>query len=126
MLVKIVNVIYFIYIFLPIILLFLKKKYLQKIRDYIKYIFLVYILTPLLWLLCDGNCILTKMSKMCGYYQDTNLSEFNEKYLKVIYKPILIVFNMDYDEKNIFKITGLLSFIPSLIFYYICFFRIFE
>lgn len=126
MLVSIVNGIYFLYIFLPIILIFLKKKYLQKIRDYIKYIFFVYLITPLFWILCDGNCLLTKCSKWVGYYQDGNLSNFNEKYLKIIYKPIMIVFNMDYNDHNIFKITGMLSFIPSILFYYICFFRIFE
>lgn len=132
MLISIINFIYIIYTLFPFLLLFLKKKYLQKIRDHLKYIFLVYIITPLLWIICNGECIMTLLCKYIGYYNENNENnekqycDFNEKYLKFIYKPIIIIFNMDYNEKNILKLTSILSFIPILTMYYVSFFRVFE
>ena len=138
MLISIINFFYIVYTIFPFILLFLKKKYLQKIRDHLKYIFLVYILTPLMWIICNGECIMTILCKYLGYYNDSDNDirdihdtgkqhcDFNEKYLKLIYKPIIIIFNMDYNEKNILKLSSVMSFIPIITMYYVSFFRVFE
>ena len=130
MFLKFIFLIYILYIFLPIVLFFLKKKYLQKIRDKLKYIFLVYIITPFIWIICNNRCLLTIISRYLGYYKNTidesiHYSEFNE-YLKIIYKPIIIVFNMDYTDENIYKVTGIMSAIPIIMLWYISFFRVFE
>mgnify|MGYP000857540604 CR=1 FL=1 len=130
MFLKIVFLIYILYIFLPVVLLFLKKKYLQKIRDKLKYIFLVYIITPFIWIICNNRCLLTIISRYLGYYKNTtdesiHYSEFNE-YLKIIYKPIIIVFNMDYNDANIYKVTGGMSIIPIILLWYVSFYRVFE
>lgn len=129
MLVNILDTIYIIYILFPVVLLFLKKKYLQKIRDYLKIIFLIYIIAPLMWIICDGYCIISILSNyIVNNYnnKETNLSHFNETYLKHIYKPILIVFNIDYEQQNIHKITSIISYIPILIMYYVSFYKVFE
>ena len=129
MLFKIIDGIYVVYILFPFILLFLKKKYLQKIRDNLKHIFLIYVMMPLVWIICDGNCIISAFSKYVGldyYNTETKLTYFNETYLKHIYKPILIVFNQDFNDANIHKTTGIISFIPILVMYYVCFYKVFE
>ena len=85
-----------------------------------------------MWIICNGECIMTLLCKYIGFYNDINsdgekqFCDFNEKYLKLIYKPIIIIFNMDYNEKNIIKMSSILSFIPIITMYYVSFYRVFE
>ena len=70
------------------------------VKIFFKFILLVFILNPLTWQLSGNECIMTKMTKSEND-KSISTSAFSEKYFAWVYKPILQLFNKDWNAKNI-------------------------
>ena len=120
MITKVLNYIHLILLFLPVWIYFIDIKYL---RPWFKYVILILLLTPIHWELFDNNCLLTKITQLLGDFNDTSTdSQFSEKYLKWLYKPIMKNINLKWDNDGINQmvhIHWIFNFI--LIWYYIFF-----
>lgn len=84
----ILNSIHIFFVFFPFLIFAIPKLLLHKS---FKYIMLAYLLTPLHWIFFDNSCIFTLITKEHGNnLQNTETeSNFSEKYLKWLYKPIM-------------------------------------
>ena len=92
-----IDALHFFFILIPIIIYIFP---VSNVKFFFKFILLGFILNPLTWQLSDNECVMTKMTKSEDDKSISN-STFSEKYFGWLYKPILKVFNMDWNAKNI-------------------------
>ena len=98
---QLLNIIHLIYVFAPFILLFIKTKLLNNYKNTLKSIFLIYFLTPLHWEFIGDKCIFTLLSIKMGDYQDSNEEiAFTENKLKWLYKPIMTLIGLNWNNKK--------------------------
>ena len=87
MITTIFNILHFIFLFIPVLIYFIKIGIVER---YMKWIFLLIALTPLHWVFFEDKCISTILSKKFGDYQDSETtSQFSENYMGWLYKPIM-------------------------------------
>lgn len=82
---------------IPIIIYILPVKY---VKIFFKFILLIFILNPLTWQFADNECIMTKMTKSTDD-KSISKSAFSEKYFAWLYKPILQLFDRNWNAQNI-------------------------
>lgn len=84
----ILNSIHIFFVFFPFLIFFIPKLWLYKS---FKYIMLSYLLTPLHWIYFDNRCVFTIITKEHDndLHNTETESNFSEKYLKWLYKPIM-------------------------------------
>lgn len=115
------NVLHFFFVFSPILLYLIPCKI---IKPYLKWILLIAILTPIHWKFFDNRCFLTIITKKMGYLQDTETdSEFSEKYLKWLYKPIMDIIGWKWNDEGLDKIVNLHWIINIILIWYLVFYR---
>ena len=118
-LIKLIDIIHLIIVFHPFIIFFIPVKILKII---IPWILLINFLIPIHWNFFE-KCILTKLSLKIGAYKDSvTKSEFTEKYLKWLYKPIMNLIGWKWDDTGIRKMSNLHWLINFIIVWYIAFF----
>ena len=84
-------------LFTPPVLLFftISKKLLYTL-------IILYLLVPFHWNFTDDTCILTYLSKKGGGLETTTTNnEFSEVWLRWLYEPILKLFNLEWNDKNL-------------------------
>ena len=116
------NVLHMIFLFSPIIIFFIDKKW---IKGWFKFLVLIMILTPLHWRFFDGECISTVITKKTGDFRETETtSSFSEKYLKWLYKPLMTyVFNLEWNNDGIGKMIHVHWILNFILIWYFIFFR---
>lgn len=120
MLGTILNYIHLFFLFVPITIYFLKKKY---VKPYFKYYVLFALLTPLHWKFFKNKCVFTILTNKIekSRAKISKNSPFSEIYLRWLYKPLMEnIFNLRWNESGIDKmvhIHWILNFI--LLWYYI-------
>ena len=116
------NVLHMIFLFSPIIIFFIDKKW---IKGWFKCLVLIMILTPLHWRFFDGECISTVITKKIGDFRETETtSSFSEKYLKWLYKPLMThVFNLEWNNDGIGKMVHVHWILNFILIWYFIFFR---
>jgi len=121
MLVKALNLLHFILLFLPVIIFFIPIKYLNGI---FKYIFLVLILVPIHWEFLDGRCIFTIFTQSQGGLVESETdSGFSEEYLEWLYRPIMNIIGWSWNDKGINKMVNLHWLINFVLLWYFLFFK---
>ena len=116
----ILNSIHIFFVFIPFLIFVIPKLWLHK---YFKYIMLAYLLTPLHWIFFDDSCIFTLFTKEYGNdFQNTETeSNFSEKYLKWLYKPIMELIGWKWKE-DIEKMVYLHWIVIFICLWYYAFF----
>ena len=121
MLVKALNLLHFILLFLPVIIFFIPIKYLNGI---FKYIFLVLILVPIHWEFLDGRCIFTMFTQSQGGLVESETdSGFSEEYLEWLYRPIMNIIGWSWNNKGLNKMVNLHWLINFILLWYFLFFK---
>ena len=121
MLVKALNLLHFILLFLPIIIYFIPIKYLNGI---FKYIFLILILVPIHWEFLDGRCIFTLFTQSQGGLVEAETSSgFSEEYLEWLYRPIMNIIGWSWNSKGLNKMVNLHWLINFVLLWYFLFFK---
>ena len=115
----IVDMFHIIFMFIPFIVLLVPLNVLKKYILTLKIVFLLYILTPVHWLIFDNECILTLYSKKRGTLNNDVRNAFSKKYLSYIYYPILRLFNAPINDKYITRIIGVHWLLMLLSFWYV-------
>lgn len=114
------NIIHIFFVFFPFLIFIIPKLWLYKS---FKYIMLAYLLTPLHWIYFDNSCIFTLITKEHGNnltHTETE-SEFSEKYLKWLYKPIMELIGWKWKE-DIDKMVYLHWIVIFICLWYYAFF----
>ena len=115
---SILNSIHLFIIFLPI-LIFISKKY----KKYSKFLLLITMMVPMHWVFFDNNCISTVLSKRLGDFSETTTnSAFSEVYLKWLYKPIMVMIGLQWNNDGINKMVHLHWIINYLLVWYYTFY----
>ena len=115
---SILNSIHLIIIVLPI-LIFISKKY----KNQSKFLLLITMLVPMHWVFFDNQCISTVISKRLGDFSDTTTnSAFTEVYFKWLYKPIMNVIGLQWNNKGISKMVHLHWIVNNLLVWYYTFY----
>ena len=114
LLVLLIDTIHLLFMFTPIILFLIPKKYFYIT----KYVVLIIFLTPLHWVFLKNNCILTLLSKKYGGFknQKTN-SPFTEKYFSIFYDPIFTLLNIERNKENYDMVANYFCFLQWIIIY---------
>ena len=121
MLGTLINIFHLIILFIPAAIFFIPVKYIAPI---FKYIFLILILTPLIWDLNNDACPLTDIAKYFGSMESAQTqSAFSEVYMKWLYKPILLLFGQKWNKKTI-NMMSLIHFGINLILLWIYLFYV--
>ena len=106
------------FVFTPI-LIYLSKRY----KKYSKFLLLLVMIVPMHWELFDRQCILTVLSKKLGNFSETTTnSAFSEVYLKWLYKPILNMVGLKWNENGIHKMAVLHAIINYILVWYYTFY----
>lgn len=121
MVVKILNFLHFILLFLPVIIFFIPIKYLS---NWFKYLFLILILIPIHWEFLDGKCIFTIFTENKGglVEAETN-SAFSEEYLEWLYRPIMNIIGWKWNDNGLNKMVNLHWLINFVLLWYFLFFK---
>ena len=99
----IINILHFLGIFVPVLIYFFPVKYIKPI---FKYVLLIYILIPMMWQFTNNECILTEFVIDNGHLNNTiSESEFSEKYLSWLYKPLIKLAERKWTNTNINNIV---------------------
>ena len=88
-------------LFIPPVLMFvtISKKLLYTL-------IIFYLLVPFHWNFTDDTCILTYLSKKGGGLEgSTSTNQFSEIWLRWLYEPILRLFNLEWNDKNLTSIV---------------------
>ena len=116
-----VDILHILFIFTPIIIFFIPKKYFYIT----KIIILLLFLTPIHWTICDNKCVLTILSqKLGGLIKVHTNSPFTERYLKPVYGYIFKLLNVKNTEKNINKFVSIQWIIMYIIIFYYIFYHL--
>ena len=119
-LIFLLNLIHLFFIFLPILIYFIKKSF---IKPFVKWILLISIMIPLHWVFLDNRCIFTVVSQKAGDMKNSETtSPFSEKYLKWLYKPIMNIIGWEWNNEGLDKIITLNWIINILLCWYYCFY----
>jgi len=120
MLIFILNAIHMLLIFVPIIIYFIKQKYL---KPWFKFYVIFSIITPLHWIFFNNKCALTLISRSLGDKQ-AKKSGFSEKYLKWLYKPLMkYVFNLKWNSDGIAKMVNIHWIFNFILLWYFIFYK---
>ena len=93
------NYIHLIFLFAPFFLLFVNTKYLIKYSYILKYLFLIYLLTPLHWEFFNDRCIFTILSIKMGDYKDSDETiAFTDNNLRWLYEPFMKLIGLEWSE----------------------------
>ena len=119
---NILNIAHLFLLFFPIIIFFVKVKYL---KPWFKYLVLVALLTPLHWRFFNNECISTIITKKMGDFSTTRTnSAFSETYLKWLYKPLMTnIFNLKWNNDGIGKMVYIHWIINFILIEYFIFFK---
>ena len=110
--------IHLLFVFTPV-LIYLSKKY----KNYAKFLLLLVMIVPMHWVFFDGQCVLTVLSKKLGYFSETTTnSAFTEVYLKWLYKPIMVMIGLQWNNDGINKMGHLHAIINYLLVWYYTFY----
>ena len=114
LLVLLIDTLHLLFMFAPLILLLIPKKYFYIT----KYVVIIMFLTPFHWIFFKNSCILTILSKKYGGFKDqkTN-SPFTEKYFRIFYDTIITLFNIERNKKNYNIISNYFCFLQWTIIY---------
>ena len=119
----VVDIIHLFLLFIPFILLFIPKTVLTRYILSIKIMFLLFILVPVHWLICNNQCLLTEFSKKNGTLSNTS-NAFSKQYLGLIYYTIIDSVGAKRNDNNLDKVIGLHWMIILILFWYIVMFRL--
>ena len=120
MITYIFNIIHFIFLFTPVLIYFIKIELVQK---YMHIIFLLIAITPLHWVFFDDQCISTILSKKMGDYQESETtSQFSERFMGWLYKPIMSIFGWEWNSEGLNKIISLHWIINVILIWNYCFY----
>ena len=120
MLIFILNAIHMLLIFVPIIIYFIKQKYL---KPWFKYYVIFSIITPLHWIFFNNKCAFTLISRSLGEKKKKK-SGFSEKYLKWLYKPLMKhVFNLKWNSDGIAKMVNIHWIFNFILLWYFIFYK---
>ena len=113
------NIIHLFIIFFPILIFLFKKEY----KNESKFFLLIAMLIPMHWVFFDNNCISTVISKKLGDFRETTTnSAFSEVYLKWLYKPIMNIICLEWNDDGINKMIHLHWIINYLLIWYYTFY----
>jgi len=117
----ILNILHLILLFSPIIIYFIPK---NKIKNLLKYYFLILILIPIHWVFFNDQCIFTYITMKAGSLQEaTTTSQFSEIWLKWLYQPIMNIISWNWDSKGLNKMVNLHWAINLILVWYYIFFK---
>jgi len=117
---RILNGIHASFLLIPFVIFFLDK---QRFHPYVKWLFLIIVLTPLHWVFFKNRCVFTIMSKWFGdYEQGETTSEFSEYNMKWIYLPIMKAIGWQWNSEDLDKMVTLHWIINIIIVWYYVFF----
>ena len=120
MITTIFNILHFIFLFIPVLIYFIKIGIVER---YMKWIFLLIALTPLHWVFFEDQCISTILSKKLGDYQDSETtSQFSENYMGWLYKPIMSIFKWEWNSEGLAKMISLHWIFNILLIWNYCFY----
>ena len=115
---NILNGIHLFIIFLPI-LIFLSKKFKKQS----KFLLLIIMMFPMHWKFFDNHCISTVISKKLGDFNKTTTdSAFYEVYMKWLYKPIMVMIGLQWNNDGINRMVHLHWIINYLLVWYYTFY----
>jgi len=103
---NIINIIHVVILLFPLVLIFLHTNLSNNVKFIIV---LIYISIPFQYFIFNA-CSLTELSKVLGdkhITQTKSSSPFSEQYLYWFYKPILQIFNYEWNDYNLDKIIKL-------------------
>ena len=119
LLIELLNLMHMLILFIPIFIFIFPVKYFKSV---FKYIFLFFILIPIQWILFD-SCLLTSFTQKHGGLQNTKTtSPFSEVYLKWLYKPILSILNLEWNNDNLYTISVVHALVNILLLWIFLFF----
>ena len=117
---RILNGIHASFLLIPFVIFFLDK---QRFHPYVKWLFLIIVLTPLHWVFFKNRCVFTIMSKWFGdYEQGETTSEFSEYNMKWIYLPIMKKIGWQWNSEDLDKMVTLHWIMNIIIVWYYVFF----
>ena len=115
----ILNSIHFIGSFLPFFIFIIPHRFFDW---KFKYIYLIYLLIPMHWVFFDG-CILSLITqKMGGLQGSKSDTEFTEKYMGWLYKPIINLLGWEWGRSGIIKMLFLHYILVIILLWYFIFF----
>ena len=122
MITNILNILHFIFIFLPIFPYFIKISIFER---HIKWFLLGYMMTPLHWVYFDNQCLSTVIGKKLGDFKDTQTtSSFSETYLRWLYEPIMNIIGWEWNNKGLDKMITTHWIINITLIWYYCFYKL--
>ena len=125
MLFSIINILHLLYLFIPFIVLFIPSQILVRYASLIKYVSLMYLLTPVHWQLLNNRCILSILTKKSNKLQHSNDEvAFSEGYMRPMYEPIMKLFNWPWNKDYIMKMSGLHWILIVIAVWYIIFYKL--
>ena len=114
--VKLLDYLHLLLLFHPLIVIL----FYNYCKPYLHYILLLSVLIPLHWIFFNNECILTFFSKKLGAYQNSETnSEFSENNLKWLYKPIMNLLNLKWNNDGLNKMVHLHWFINFVVIWYL-------
>ena len=116
------DMIHIVLVFIPVLIYFIPIKYIKHI---FKYLFLILILIPVHWDLCNNKCIFTIISHKLGGYKDMDPnaeSLFSAKYLRWLYEPFMKLYGVEWSDKNVSKMVIIHWIINFILLWYYLFF----
>jgi len=117
---RILNAIHVSFLSIPFVIFFLDK---ERFHPYVKWLFLIIVLTPLHWVFFKNRCVFTIMSKQFGdYEQGETTSEFSEYNMKWIYLPIMKAIGWKWNSEDLDKMVTLHWIMNIIIVWYYVFF----
>ena len=115
------NYLHLFFVFSPILLYLLPC---NIIKPYLKWYFLIVILTPLHWKFFNNECFLTILTKKMGALQNTQTdSGFSETYLKWLYQPIINIIGWKWNDEGLDKVINLHWIINIILIWYFIFYK---
>ena len=123
MLFEIYNYVHLLMVYSPIALLFVDNKYL---KGWIEYVVLILLLTPLHWKLFNNRCIITELTKNYGSFSNaaSTESQFSETYFGWLYRPIMKLLNLKWDEEGIDKMVHIHWMFVFILIWWFIFFKL--
>ena len=115
-----IDIFHILFIFTPIFIFFIPKKYFYITKAIILILFLV----PNHWMLFDNKCILTILSNKLGglEYDNKSDSPFIDKYLGKFKSKIVKKFNMTPENEHISNDSTIIWTVVYIVLFYFIFY----